>query len=96
VSTDARRTAARIAAPAVFLLAVTVAVVLVRTGLQTDERPQAPPPAVTAAPETVVVRKGDTLESIAAAAGTTVEALRRLNPAVDPVQLTPGRRVRVR
>ena len=94
---ETRRTAARIAAPIAFLLAVTLAVVLARSGLRsaTDESPQAPS-ATVAGPQVVVVRKGDTLESIAAANGTTVGELRRLNPGVDAVLLAPGRQLRVR
>ncbi len=94
---ETRRTAARLAAPIAFLLAVTVAVVLVRSGLRpaTDE-PSQPPPATVAGPQVVVVRTGDTLESIAAATGTTVDELRRLNPGVDAVLLAAGRRLRVR
>jgi LysM repeat protein len=97
VSEEARRRAARIAAPLVFLLAVTVAVVLVRAGLRAPEdepAPTAPPAAV--ATETVVVGEGDTLVSIAERQGTTVAELRRLNPGIDPVQLEPGQQVRVR
>jgi LysM repeat protein len=98
VTDEARRTAARIAAPVAFLLAVTVAVVLIRAGLQpaADEPAPLPAPVAVAEPQVVVVRKGDTLESIAAANGTTVVELRRLNPNVDAVQLVAGRQIRVR
>jgi LysM repeat protein len=41
------------------------------------------------------VQSGDTLESIAEAHGTTVEALMTLNPGIDPVGLRIGQRVRV-
>lgn len=41
------------------------------------------------------VESGDTLESIAAAHDTSVEALLQLNPKVDPVALTVGQRIRV-
>jgi len=44
----------------------------------------------------VIVRDGDTLYRIAAAAGTTVGEVRRLNPFVDPLRLRPGALVRVR
>ena len=42
------------------------------------------------------VQSGDTLESIAARYDTTVEELQTLNPAIDPLALTPGQRIRVR
>lgn len=41
------------------------------------------------------VREGDTLESIAAKFGTTVDDLLQLNPDVDPLALSPGQRIRV-
>jgi LysM repeat protein len=43
-----------------------------------------------------VIRSGDTLETIAARFGTTVEDLVELNPNVDPNALQPGQRIRVR
>jgi LysM repeat protein len=42
------------------------------------------------------VQSGDTLESIAARYETTVEELLELNPAIDPLALSPGQRIRVR
>jgi LysM repeat protein len=41
------------------------------------------------------VRSGDTLESIAARFDTTAAALSELNPGIDPLALSPGRRIRV-
>lgn len=41
------------------------------------------------------VQSGDTLESIAAKSGTTVERLLELNPGIDPVALRIGQRIRV-
>jgi LysM repeat protein len=41
------------------------------------------------------IQAGDTLETIAAAHGTTVEQLLVLNPDVDPVALSIGQRIRV-
>jgi hypothetical protein len=41
-----RRAVARVAAPTVFLLAVTIAVLLVRAGLRDEEQPRTPAPAV--------------------------------------------------
>jgi LysM repeat protein len=61
------------------------------------------PPATTERPATTTtsegefyeIQAGDTLETIAAAHGTTVEQLLVLNPDVDPVALSIGQRIRV-
>jgi len=89
---------ARVAAPVLFLLAVTIAVLLVRSGLRENDAPDAVPPGAVqpAGPPTVVVRTGDTLEAIAVRTGTTVAVLTRLNPGLDPELLRVGQRVRVR
>jgi LysM repeat protein len=95
VSVD-RRNAARVAAPVAFLVAMTIAVLVVRSGLREDEpatRPAATAPQTGAT--TVVVRAGDTLEGIAQTTGTTVDAILRLNPGIDPEALRVGQRVRV-
>ncbi len=91
-----RRTAARIAAPVAFLVAVTIAVLVVRSGLQEDA-PAARPSQTQPRPGavTVVVRAGDTLDGIARSTGTSVEAILRLNPGIDPEALRVGQRVRV-
>jgi LysM repeat protein len=94
-----RARVARVAAPVAFLLAVTIAVLLVRSGLREDDA-LPPGPTVVAArgsgPSVVTVRAGDTLERIAAHTGTTVARLTRLNPGIDPDVLRVGQRVRVR
>jgi LysM repeat protein len=91
------RAAARIAAPVAFLLLVTIAVLLVRAGLREgNTAPTGPVAVTTGSVARVVVRRGDTLERIAERSGTTVAVLRRLNPRVDPVELRPGQRIRVR
>ncbi len=89
---------ARVAAPVLFLLAVTIAVLLVRSGLRENDAPDAVPPGAVqpSGPQTVVVRTGDTLEAIAVRTGTTVAVLTRLNPGLDPELLRVGQRVRVR
>jgi len=95
VSVD-RAKLARVAAPVAFLLAITIAVLVVRSALQDDApdtRPAATAPPAGAA--TVVVRAGDTLDAIARASGTTVETILRLNPGIDPEALRVGQRVRV-
>jgi LysM repeat protein len=96
-----RTAVARIAAPAAFLAAVTVAVLLVRAGLREVDGAGTPvngPVAVTTGQPARyhVVRRGDTLERIAARYATTVDEIVRLNPGVDPVGLVVGTRVRVR
>jgi LysM repeat protein len=98
VRSQRRREIARLAAPAAFLLAATIAVLLVRAGLREGEAPSPdqPPPAVTIGPETVVVRAGDTLGSIALRSGTSVAVLEELNPGIDPVELAVGSRIRVK
>ena len=109
MSTSGRREAKRYGAPAAFLLAVTVAVLLVRSGLQSD-----PAPATTSVrTETVVtqpsttavpvkrrryyrLRSGETLSDVAIKFNTTVEQLLALNPGIEPTNLTVGQRVRIK
>ena len=107
-----RATLARYGAPAAFLLAVTVAVLLVRAGLRDGDpapvtTPTIRPPAVStgqsptgpaprARPTYYAARDGDTLDSVAARFRTTVEQLLRLNPGVDPTSLRIGQRLRIR
>ena len=106
-------TLVRYAAPVAFLVAATVAVLLVRSGLS-EGNDGGSPPAVTdgsgtttpgtTAPRTTTpagqaryykIQAGDTLETVAAQFGTTVEQLLVLNPDVDPVALRIGERIRV-
>jgi LysM repeat protein len=56
---------------------------------------QRPPTTTTTEGEFYEIQAGDTLETIAAAHGTTVEQLLVLNPDVDPVALSIGQRIRV-
>ena len=100
----------RYAAPVAFLAAVTVAVLLVRAGLQTDSSP-APATSVVATTTTTTttttvskrppkpkyyrLRAGETLSDVALRFHTTVEDLLALNPKIKPTQLTVGQRVRV-
>ncbi len=106
-----RHALARYAAPAAFLLAVTIVVLLVRTGLNHHSSPssQAQPAAVTTtATETATIpyvplrrrryyriQPEDTLSHIALRFQTTVGYLKLLNPGVDPTNLTVGRRLRI-
>jgi LysM repeat protein len=99
---------ARLAAPAAFFVAAIALVVLVQRGLDSgaSATPTTTPPVTT--PTTTGgttterkrrqiyrVRRGDTLESIAAKFDTTVDDLYRLNPDIDPLALSPGQRIRV-
>jgi LysM repeat protein len=101
---------ARYVAPAVFLLAVTGIVLLVRSSLRSDRPAVAKTPtAVTTRSATAqslprpsapkryyVIASGDTLDAIAPRLGTTVEQLLLLNPGIEPTALTPGEQIRVR
>ena len=106
-----RQLATRLAAPAAFLAGVTVAVLLVRAGLNDGETTTAAQTSVatataatTAATQTatqpapvfVEVESGGTLDQIALDNDTTVEQLLQLNPGLDPTALQVGQRIRVR
>jgi LysM repeat protein len=100
---------ARYVAPAVFLLAVTVVVLLIRSTLRANEpatatvrtsttRVSTAPAATRPAPPKryYVISSGDTLGAIASQFATTVDALLGLNPGVQPNALRPGEQIRVR
>jgi LysM repeat protein len=104
-----RREAKRYGAPAAFLLAVTIAVLLVRAGLQSDAAPTtttAPTRAVraTTTVDTTPVRRrrfyrlrlGQTLSDVAIRFDTTVDQLVLLNPGIEPTNLRVGQRIRVK
>jgi LysM repeat protein len=104
-----RAWAARLVAPVAFFAAATVLVILIETGLNggsdstsTPSTPTLSTPTGTAPTTTgrakkkfYRVRRGDTLESIAAKFDTTVDDLLQLNPNVDPLALSPGQKIRV-
>jgi LysM repeat protein len=107
---EARRAwVARLAAPVAFFVAATVLIILVESGLNgggsaaTTSPPSAASTPTTTAGTTTApkkkriyrVRRGDTLESIAAKFNTTVDDLLQLNPNVDPLALSPGQKIRV-
>jgi LysM repeat protein len=103
-----RKYGKRFAAPAAFLLAVTVAVVIVRSGLETNAASD------TTSTQTVLtkpvttktvpprrrryyrLKSGETLSDVALKFNTTVEQLLALNPSVSPTNLTVGQRIRVK
>ncbi len=104
-----RRIATRFAAPAAFLAGITIAVVLVRSGLSDETATTTAPTAIAttpartqtptetrAAPVFVVVEAGGTLAQIALDNDTTVDQLLELNPDIDPTGLRIGQRIRVR
>ena len=105
-----RAEAARFLAPAAFLLAVTIAVLLVRAGLEgggtstttpaTQPQPIARstttrPKPKPAARRFYTIQSGDTLETVAAKFGTTTEKLLALNPTIDPHALSIGQKIRI-
>jgi hypothetical protein len=97
-----RRNWQHYAAPAAFLLAATVAVLLIRAGFESGG--SATTPAKRGGTTTVAtstgrfwsVRAGDTFATIAAATGVSVERIRRLNPGVVSTALYIGQRIRIR
>jgi LysM repeat protein len=105
-----QREAKRYGAPAAFLLAVTIAVLLVRAGLKTDAAPVTDSIATTVSTTTTItttpvpprrrrfyrLRAGETLSDVAIRFGTSVEQLLALNPGIEPTNLTVGQRVRVK
>lgn len=90
------------AAPAAFLLAATLAVVLIRAGFESGSGAS---PAKGGRTTTTVakstqrfwsVRAGDTFATIARATGVSVARIRHLNPGVESTSLFIGQRIRVR
>ena len=101
------RRVGRYAAPGLFLLAVTIAVLLIRSGLgggsstatTTARGPVRTVPTTTAAAATTryySVQRGDTFGAIAAKTGTTIAKLEQLNPGVSSNALHVGQRIRVK
>lgn len=104
-----RRRLARFAAPAAFLAVVTIAALVVHSGLHNGSSPPATSTGTTRTSTTkthhdtghrrvhvYVVKSGDTFGSIAQKTGTSVAQLEHLNPKVDPTALQVGERIRVR
>jgi LysM repeat protein len=99
----------RYAAPAAFLLAVTVAVALVRSGLEhTSSSPTATTTTTRSIPPSPqisttsnkrqywTVRAGDTFGVISARTGVPVTRIERLNPKVTSTSLFIGEKVRIK
>ena len=102
-----RGEAKRYGAPAAFLAAVTIAVLLVRSGLNTKSAPAPSTVATTSSTTTPTttgprrkqfyrLKSGETLSDVAVRFNTTVSALLALNPGVKVNALTVGQRIRVR
>ena len=96
----------RYGAPLAFLAAVTIAVLLVRNGLEANSSPAPTTVATTTATTTPATKKprrpqyyrlraGETISDVAVRFNTTVEKLLALNPLIKPTQLTVGQRIRV-
>jgi LysM repeat protein len=101
----------RYGAPAAFLAAVTIAVLLVRAGLDTGSsadtttgtttRTASTPTAVTTtvplrSRRYYLLRQGETISDVAVRFETTVEQLLALNPGIEPNALKVGQRIRIR
>jgi Tfp pilus assembly protein FimV len=89
------------AAPAAFLLAATVAVLVARGYLRHDSPPTPPPAAHVAKPRPApprlyTVKAGDTLAAIAARTHTPLARVQALNPGLHPTALFIGQKIRLR
>lgn len=93
----------RYVAPAAFLLAATIAVIVIQSGLRTGKS-GAPPPAAAStgavhkrpAHRFWTVRAGDTFAVISSKTGVPMKRIERLNPKVTSTSLFIGERLRLR
>jgi LysM repeat protein len=99
----------RWAAPIAFLAVITIGALVVRAGLRQGGHHHAKTTTTTVTSKTkkhghhtkrqvartYTVVSGDTLASIAAKTGTTVDTLKKLNPGIDPTALQVGQKIRV-
>ena len=91
----------RYAAPALFLLAVTIAVVLVRSGLEHGSDAAVPTTAAHTTTAHVAkrywtVKAGDTFAVIARKTGVSVTSIQKLNPKTSSTTLFIGEKIRYR
>lgn len=97
------------AGPVAALLAVTVAVGLLRghlgsgggestpsTGQPTKQKPSASRPKPPEKPSMYTVRAGDTISGIAAKTGVPTAEISRLNPGISPTALFIGQEIKLR
>lgn len=90
----------RFAGPAALLVAVTIAVVLIR--VFAEHHHSSEPPGATTITVTLkraatwTVKAGDTLPKIAAATGIPLATIRRLNPDVSATTLYIGEKIHLR
>lgn len=96
-----------IVAPVALLGLVAVSGLLIVETLRSPAASSEPAAALADAPATTVaidpsvpatyrIRKGDTLSGIAERYGVPQDVIRELNPALDPLALVPGQRIRLR
>jgi LysM repeat protein len=110
-----RRELAHYGAPVAFLIAATIAVLLIKAGLgggssktttgaeiptatttvATTTRRRTTTQSTTTAARYYTIESGDTLGSVALKENTTVDALLRLNPGINPQALHVGQQIRV-
>ena len=83
----------RYAAPAAFLLAATIAVVLIRAGLEAGGDART---TTKAGRRFWTVQAGDTFGVIATKSGVPVETIQKLNPNVKSTSLFIGQKLRLR
>ena len=104
-----RATLTRYLVPGACLLAATAALLVLRSSLRSDTPAAATTrihsrsaaakkrlPAAALPKQYYVIRSGDTLGRIASLFRTSIDALLRLNPGVEPTTLRPGEHVRVK
>ena len=102
-----RNEAKRYGAPLAFLVAATIAILLVRSGLRSDAAPDSSPTTTIVSPTAPAsvpprqrrfyrLRAGETLSDVAVMFDTTVTQLRALNPGIQETNLRVGQRVRVK
>jgi spore germination protein YaaH len=104
-----RKEAKRYGAPAAFLLAATIAVLLVRSGLRMDAAPVTTARTTTTTVSTTTstpvpprrrrfyrLRAGETLSDVAIRFDTSVERLLALNPGIEPTNLVVNQRIRIK
>jgi LysM repeat protein len=106
-----RRDPRRYAAPAAFLLAATIAILLIRSGLRSGTTGKTttavvastprrtvstPTTTITSGPRFWTVHAGDTFAVISAKTGVSVATIERLNPNVKSTSLFIGQRLKLR